>query len=368
MLLLGAGLSLGLVPLGCAKPCFDDGLNQGGCPETPANGTDTDATATESASATQGSGTVTAATMSSADETAGSGGGDAAECPELEEVLLPQTPTFQLVVDQSGSMDQDFGGLTRWEAMEGTLVGADGVVTRLQSSIRFGLSLYRNDMDGACPDVQSLGPQLDAADEIATLLGMENPGGDTPTGESIEIVTAELLADTWEGDKVIVLVTDGEPDTCAEPEPTTDMEIQVARDRSTDAVTDAFGQGIRTFVIGVSTGIAEDHLQDLANAGLGVAAGDPDATFWVANDTDALVDAFDDIVAGLRPCDFPLADPLMAELAPTCDVTINDAPVPFDDPDGWTLPDPQTLELQGAACAQIQEGVVSIRLRCPCES
>ena len=50
------------------------------------------------------------------------------------------------------------------------------------------------------------------------------------------------------------------------------------------------------------------------------------------------------------------------------EVTINDAPVPFDDPDGWGLQDPETLVLQGSSCAEIQEGVVNIRLRCPCES
>lgn len=358
---LASALLVGLGAGGCAKPCFDDGLAQGGCPEASATATD----ATESATA--GDATAQGTSPTADDTAAGSGGGDMLECPELEEVLLPQIPTFQLVVDQSGSMDEDFGGVTRWEAMQSTLVGGDGVVTRLQSSIRFGLSLYRNDLTGACPDVQSLAPQLDAADEISDLIASESPGGDTPTGESIDIVAVELGADTWDGDKVMVLVTDGEPDTCAIPEPMNGAEIELVRNRSVDAVTTAYDSGIRTFVVGVSTGIAEDHLQALANAGLGVAAGDPDAPFWVANDTDALVDAFDAIVAGLRPCDFALADPLMDDLAPTCEVTINDDPVPFDDPNGWSLGDPQTLELQGSACDQIQEGVVSIRLRCPCE-
>ncbi|MCA9651004.1 MAG: VWA domain-containing protein [Myxococcales bacterium] len=348
---------VGLGASGCAKPCFDDGLAQGGCPETPAASETVTETDTN-ASATQGT-----MTNSSVDDTIGTGGADAIECPELEEILLPQIPTFQLVVDQSGSMDEDFGGVTRWEATENTLVGNNGVVTRLQSSIRFGVSLYHNNLVGACPDVLTLPPQLDAADEISGLLAMNMPGGDTPTGESFDVVLTDVLADPWEGDKVIVLVTDGEPDTCDIPEPM-GPEIQQARDRSTEAVTAAFDAGIRTFVIGVSTGIAEDHLQDLANAGVGAT----DAPFWVANDVDGLVDAFDDIVAGLRPCDFALAAPLMDDLAPTCEVTINDAPVPFDDPDGWGLQDPETLVLQGSSCAEIQEGVVNIRLRCPCES
>jgi len=353
------GASVGLGATACADPCFDDGLNQGGCPErgTDAAATETDPTA--SGGATQGDAT------DSADTTAGSGGGDAFECPELEEVLLPQIPTFQLVIDQSGSMDQDFGGPTRWEAVTETLVGPDGVVTALQSDIRFGISLYANPDPMNCPQVQSLGPQLDAADEIMALLSTEMPGGDTPTGESLEQITSDLLADDWKGDKVIVLATDGEPDTCAIPEPMTVSETNSVRQVAVDAVTSAFDQGIRTFVISVSTGIAEEHLQDLANAGIGQGAGD--APYWIANDTDTLIDAFREIVSGLRPCTFPLSKPLLAELAPSCEVTINDAAVPYDDADGWVLPDDSTLELQGGACDSIQQGVVSINLACSCE-
>lgn len=285
----------------------------------------------------------------------------------LEEVLLPQVPTFQLIIDQSGSMDDDFGGVTRWEAVEDTLVGNGGVVTELQSSIRFGASLYHNPMAMTCPQVQSLAPQLDARDEIATLLGGELPDGDTPTGESIEQVTAELLSDTWEGDKVMVLATDGEPDTCAIPEPMNQAEQDLVRGVAVDAVASAYSQGIRTFVISVGPDIAAEHLQGLANAGVGAAAGDPDAPFYVASDTASLLAAFESIVAGLRPCDFVLNQPLPAALAPSCSVTVNDAPFPYDDPDGWSVSDETTLELQGAACAAIQEGVVSIQLECSCE-
>lgn len=355
-------LWLGASVAGCADPCFDDGLNQGGCPEDTDPTSGTAATDTESADGTA-DGTATAtATDGMVDETGvptGNGGG---MCPQLEEVLLPQVPTFQLVVDQSGSMDENFdGGSTRWEAMENTLVGQGGVVTQLQSNIRFGISLYSNP-GGMCPNVTTLAPQLDAADEIEALLSGENPGGDTPTGESLEQVTSDLLADTWEGEKVMVLTTDGEPDTCAILEPQNQAETDQVRGVAVDAVTAAFDDGIRTFVISVGTNIAEEHLQDLANAGVGQAA---DAPFWVANDTASLVDAFNAIVAGLRPCEFTLEAPLMIGQETSCSVTINDVEYPFGD-DGWTLPDDSTLGLQGSACDAIQEGVVSVRLQCSC--
>ena len=307
------------------------------------------------------------ATAATADETAGSGG-FGGECPDFAEVLLPQVPTFQLVIDRSGSMDDDFGGVSRWDATKQTLIDpADGIVTELQSQIRFGVSLYSNPGGGGCPDLEVLAPQLDAADEITTLLDGTMPDGDTPTGESLELITADLLADDWEGEKIIVLTTDGEPDTCAEPEPMSDEEIAQARGAAVDAVTGAFDQGIRTFVISVGDDVGEDHLQDVANAGQGVAEGDPDAEFYVANDTDALVAAFQDIISGIRACTFTLDEPLTADQAPGCEVTVNDSPVPFDDPDGWALDGEMEIELQGGACEGIQEGVVVVELNCGCQ-
>jgi len=362
---LASSLASSLAGLGCAKPCFDDGLAQGGCPEQ-----ETDPTAT--VTATMGDATATRGDTTDPDATdtlIGSAGGTAFECPTLEEVLLPQIPTFQLVIDQSGSMEEEFdGGNTRWQAVEDTLVGPDGVVTQLQSSIRFGASFYANPMIDTCPAVQSLPPALDAADDIAQLFQTQAPGGDTPTGESIELITSELLQDTWEGEKVIVLATDGEPDTCAVPEPMSQADVDTVRGVAVDAVAAAYAAGIRTFVISVGPEIAEAHLQDLANAGVGVPDGGADADFYVANDNASLVAAFNAIVAGLRPCTFPLEDPLPASLAPACSLTVNETAIPYDDPDGWAVRDDEiTLELQGAACDAIQEGVVAIELTCTCE-
>ena len=290
-------------------------------------------------------------------------------CPELDEVLVPQVPTFQLVVDQSGSMDDPFGGgMTRWEAMREALVGGEGVVATLQSQIRFGISLYRNEMGaGTCPGVQELAPQLDAQDEITTLLEMQMPGGDTPTGESLTEITASLLADDWEGEKVLVLSTDGEPDSCEVPDPMTMAEIDEARMLAIDAVRNAYDEGIRTFVISVGDEVGEDHLQDLANAGVGNGPGDPDATFWIADDTMGLIDAFNEVIAGIRPCEFTLDMTLTMQVASTCTVTVNGEAVPFMDPDGWTRSAEDEIELQGAACEAIQQGVAIVQMTCTCE-
>ena len=51
--------------------------------------------------------------------------------------------------------------------------------------------------------------------------------------------------------RILVLVTDGEPDTCADP----DSHGQPARDRSESAVQDAFDDDIQTFVLSVGDAI-----------------------------------------------------------------------------------------------------------------
>ncbi len=362
-LIWASSIAGSLAALGCADPCFDDGLAQGGCPEqaTDQSATDPSADATRGDADASADGTV--------DDGVPTGGGSGIECPQLEEVLLPQVPTFQLVVDQSGSMDQDFdAGVSRWEAVEGTLVGPDGVVTQLQSSIRFGISFYANPMVGTCPAVLSLAPQLDAADEISAAFATEQPGGDTPTGESLEQITSDLLDDQWDGDKVIVLATDGEPDTCEIPDPAQGAETDMVRGVAVDAVAAAYAKGIRTFVVSVGLDIAEGHLQDLANAGVGNGPGDPDAPFYVANDNASLVAAFDAIVAGLRPCTFTLNGPLPPAQATSCTLTVNNDEIPHETSDGWIIQaNETTLELQGAACDAIQQGVVAIELKCACQ-
>jgi hypothetical protein len=359
---------------GCADPCFDDGLAQGGCPSAETDSATDASTVTESNSMSGATESETLSTMSGGSNTETVTDTEvvtdsAGECPSLMELLEPEVPTFQIVVDQSGSMEEMFGTVTRWEAMRTTLVGMNaGVVTDLQAEIRFGLSLYNNPQgDGPCPVVDTLAPQLDARDQIITVLDASGPEGDTPTGESLDLALQTLMEDTFDGPKFILLATDGEPDTCAIANPENDQEREMVRNRVITAVEAAYEGDVRTFVISVGSEIGEEHLQQVANAGAGVGDGDPDAAFYVALNQDELLDAFRTIVSGLRNCRLELPSELMEEYASTCQVTINDAAYPYDDPNGWELDDPTHIELLGNACSAIQDGTVSIEMNCTCE-
>ena len=361
---------------GCADPCYDDGLAQGGCPANSGSETDSGPdsnTMTMTASMTGPTATETIGTDSMASNTetvtdteiVTDSEGD---CPDLQELLVPEVPTFQLVVDQSGSMDEPFGMQSRWEAMRSTLIGMQGgIVTDLQSQVRFGLSLYNNPQgDGPCPVVDTIGPQLDAQDEITTVLDASGPDGDTPTGESLDLALQTLQEDDWNGPKYLLLATDGEPDTCEIPDPQKGMQTDMVRSRVVMAVQAAFDANIRTFVISVGDELTDDHLQDVANAGQGVGMGEPDAEFYRALNPDELVTAFNDIISGVRSCEIELPSELMEQFAPSCEVTVNGDPYAFNDPNGWQLNDPTHIELLGNACTAIQQGLVAIEMQCTC--
>ena len=287
----------------------------------------------------------------------------APSCADANVKFEAQIPTVMLLIDQSGSMTEDFNGPNRWEAVYDSLLDPDdGIVLQLQSDIRFGMALYTGygGDNRECPVLTSVDPGLDNYGAMESLFNSSEPEGETPTGESITAVVPTLIADPGNGAKVLVLATDGEPDTCAEPNPQNGQEESVA------AAEAAFAQGIRTYVISVGEDVSDQHLQDMANAGAGVQPGDPDAPFYKANNPQALSDAFQQIVNGVRDCRFKL-DGMVADGAEEeCSVEVNDAVVPFNDPNGWELNDPSEIELVGDACAQIQAGEVAVKISCSC--
>jgi hypothetical protein len=336
---------------GCADPCLDDGLGQKFCPEL-----DTEA-------ATQGE------TLGDGDGDPGDGDGDTSEnadtedCPLLDVILVPQTPTLMLVVDQSGSMDQAFGNGTRWTVITDVLINPmTGIVQQFASEMRLGLTLYSWDDTGGleCPTLTEVPPALDNAAPIEMTMANALPLAQTPTGESLEIIWPQLDAFPEPGRKFIVLATDGEPDTCAVPDP------QMGQPESLAAVNAAYAAGIETFIISVGDEVSEMHLQEMANAGQGVQMGDPNAEFYLALDPAALTDAFQDILAGVRSCQLDLDTPLTAEDAATCSVEVNGTVVPLGDPNGWQLNTPTEVELLGTACDALQTGTSSVQMECSC--
>ena len=291
-------------------------------------------------------------------------GSDTESCADAVVKFEAQTPTVLLLIDQSGSMTAEFGGTDRWEAVYNALLDPqDGLVPNLEDKIRFGMALYTSfdgSEGGECPVITATAPTLNNYAAIEASYDAADPADETPTGESIAAVTPSLVMDPSPGNKVIVLATDGEPDTCAEPNP------QNGQQASVDAAAAAFDQGVRIYVISVGDEVSDQHLQDVANAGLGVGQGEPDAPFYKANDGQALAQAFAEIVDGVRDCKLDLDGKVAEGGEAECKVSINDVPVPYGTEDGWQLNGPSEIELVGGACDAIQDGEVEVSIECAC--
>lgn len=342
---------------------------------------------------------------SSSDDGSGSGGGmgttssnpdDLPGCGVVQVLVdSPPPPTVLLLIDQSGSMDEALDPaeappdqstdtcalddiLCRWDAVYQTLVGSDdqqnGLIPQLESSIRFGLALYTGDpnIPNGCPLLQSVEPQLNNAANITSVYDSQAPLGDTPTGESLSAAAATLDALDVQGDKLIILATDGLPDSCAVPNPAPGSDDAIeAQQLSLDAAYDSFQLGIEVHVISVAptADIDSTHLQQLANRGQGILDDEQDeqATFYRALDPEALISAFEAITSDLISCEFSIVDGKV-DPARACEGEVALDGTPLTCGTQWEVTDPTTLLLKGDACDAIQSGGAhDVAAEWPCE-
>lgn len=336
----------------------------------------------------------------------GAGGGD--HCIDVDVGFTPQVPTVLLLIDRSSSMDagDKFGDAVqaaiaagtytlgdcpsnnnwRWNVVRDVLMNPNkGIVKPLEEQVRFGLSLYssRNgqvksgapdEVDPAkmCPELIEVPIALRNHDAMLNEFKCSDILDDTPTGESLVAAAATLKAFQEPGPKVIVLATDGEPDTCECP----DFRTSWVPDKcdaaglpaqiQADVVATAKGihdDDITIHVINVSTpsnaGL-QLHLTDVADAGGG--------KVYDGFSPGALSTAFDDIINGVRSCKIDLSGEIAEGKESTGVVTLDGEKLVLDDPDGWQVNTASQIELLGAACETIKSGDHELSIKFPCES
>ncbi|MEO8181617.1 MAG: vWA domain-containing protein [Deltaproteobacteria bacterium] len=313
-----------------------------------------------------------------ADELKDNGPHEDPTCVDLDVDFARVTPTVMLLIDQSGSMDQSFeNGKDRWQTLRETLTDpTNSLLKKLETSVRFGMTLYTSDggfgtgpTRRTCPKLQSVGIGLGNFATMSSFLNQKNganyvygPAGDTPTAESVDAVVGTLNAYQEEGPKSIILATDGDPDTCQDPNAN---DSDASKTLSVTAVQHAYEAGIPTHIISVGNQVTASHLKALAVAGKG---GDATAQAYTALDTSALVAAFDAIIGSVRTCDFTLEGTVTASNAPRGKVVLDGQALTFGDANGWEMPDEQTVRLRGSACEQAQADAAGISMKFPCDA
>jgi hypothetical protein len=323
-------------------------------------------------------------------------------CNDLQVSFDPQIPTVLLLVDRSGSMwDFPYGtSPTRWQAVYDSIISPDtGAVHALQNEVRFGLMTYTgNSTTRECPVLTSVAPALANYDAIKRIYDEASPRptfkADTPTGPglrgAIDALGAVVIPpDQVGGPKAIILITDGEPDTCATPDPS------CGQDESIAAVQAAFDMGIATYVIGISSDVGTLHLQDLANAGAGLPVREPDMTFmynclnpgfavrsaryaaagtapgtapvYQPADPAAIATTLRAVIRGVHGCSFALHGEVNLDEADRGTVLLDGMELVYQDSHGWRMNDSRTLELVGDACARLQADASRLVISFPCE-
>jgi von Willebrand factor type A domain len=287
-------------------------------------------------------------------------------------------PIVILLVDQSGSMNDHFPTRTspdtRWSVVRNALMDPDhGAVKQLESSVRFGVTFFTSRggfRGGACPMLTDVASATDNYDAIRALYDRTQPDRDTPTGESIAKVAERLLGVSGPGQKFILLVTDGAPDTCAMPNGNQNQAQAIA----VSAAQDAFKNRITLFILGVSSDIEGTNLQQLANAGQGKPINrkwgiDSDAAepYRASDNVADLSNQIIDILNHVPFCDIRLRRDIDPDTASQGEVILDGKKLVLDDADGWRLNDSRNLEIVGKACETARARGKELVLKFLCE-
>ncbi len=276
-------------------------------------------------------------------------------------------PRVVLLVDGSCSMSSDYPSSGRdatscqanpngrWAAIRKALIDPQtGVVTQLQGVVEFGLAVFGT--QPTCPIPNNPVPlALNNLQAIQASLPDVQPGMFTPTGPALDWVYTNMFdlsatPDQQVGPQLLVLATDGEPNDCTLMGGfgggSTNFQPSI------DAVTKGIGMGIRTSVISLaaSNGQFHDFLQQLANIGAAVPQGGMNAPLYEPTTPDELAADLQLLIGGAVGCDVALNGSVVMGRECEGTVTINGNKIPCDSPDGWILPDPRHIRLQGSAC------------------
>jgi tetratricopeptide (TPR) repeat protein len=212
-------------------------------------------------------------------------------------------PNVMLIVDQSSSMDADFGDganpPSRWNVLRDLLIGRSGdrpagLVYDLQDQVQFGFVVYSaravgdspvQQADTVCPMLNNPGSMNNeqsiisfALNNYTEISGFYGPAGmvdETPTGDAITLITDKIgTPSSYEDPVVFILATDGEPDRCEALNPNNNNPA--AQNEAIDAVSSAYDLSIKTFVIAIGNEVSNTHAQAVAAAGQGISPVPPD--------------------------------------------------------------------------------------------
>lgn len=271
--------------------------------------------------------------------------------------------SVEVLVQASESMNQpalaDDDDLSRWSRAREVLLDPDtGVLAALRQE-RVGFSIFASALDDIdsdfCVSWASLAPPaLENFEEIAESYPARPPGDRqsplAPLDDAIRRKLSEIDQLPRTGPVVLLVVTDGEVSGCDEGD-----TIEAAQSRAIETVELAFEEGITTLVLDVG-GSQTGFAQALASAGQGAPDGETPRRYFDYEDGAELKEAFASVLSIARSCEIEFNGNVTPERAPTGRIALDGQLLTHEDPNGWRLNQPSTLELRGDACAVWLDG------------
>lgn len=268
-------------------------------------------------------------------------------CGEEETSASRSSPNVLVILDKSGSMDND----NKWTEATAAL---DSVATNLADDLRMGLALFPGLSGDECAEPTLVLPMGDHTTmEIQASYASESPGGRTPMTRALETA----LMQDWVSDpsdpqdaqrsKVIVLITDGQPNCGGGNAESDDPDGAIA---AAGAIAMA---GYPLYVVGFGNGVDPATLDEIARAGGTDNPNDPDHLYFEASGGAELEDALLTIGALVASCKLALAEvpPDPTRLY----VLLEGSSLVRDDSDGWTYDEgTNTVRLRGNACDELR--------------
>lgn len=306
---------------------------------------------------------------------AGFDAGTDAGCMDRPVPMTPAFPTVMLVIDRSGSMEDDLdgrpdagAGLSRWEVLQRSL---STVLPPLDQQLALGAVTYPQDMTSCdVPTAADLAPARGNVNALLALLRGITPEGGTPTAGVVGTAAATLLnTPTASSARALVLATDGAPNcnfalnpdtcTCTAPpvsRPNCDgVTLCLDDTRTIDAISTVFrNSGIPTYVIGLGSQLNQfaGMLDRMAVAGGVPRMGTP--RYYSVTSQTELTDAFTRITSQLTRCTFLVSNLALNE---PLTVRVDGVEVP-EGPTGWEWADGMHTELvlRGMVCDRVAMG------------
>lgn len=310
-------------------------------------------------------------------------------CASAQVAATRITPEVYFVIDGSGSMNADFGSGTRWTVLREALVGPNGVVTKLEGFVKFGMATYANNNPMSCPDMTDVPAALSNLSAMSAAYPAQEIGGGTPTGEALQKVIDSLpefgALDSTERPPIIILATDGEPNGCNSPGACNwaadwaaclgSLGAQLAAAPATyettlAAVRAAREKNISVWVISLADGLNNiPDLQRTANIGAGLdETASPGATIYSPKNPDELTQTLTQLIGDAVSCDISLAGTL--DVARACEglVQVNSTTLDCNSDQGWKAIDQSHIALQGMACERFKsDPTVMLNATFPCD-